>query len=86
MFCPADMPQRPLKQLVSISNLIGSSPPSAMWNLPATGFPIHLMSEEDKKDHLLACTVCFPVPFHGITTMIQIPANVLLGLGSIKFR
>lgn len=37
MFCPS-MPQRSLKQRVSISNLIGSSLPSPMWNSPATGF------------------------------------------------
>lgn len=37
VLCPS-MPQRSVKQLVSISNLIGSSPPSPVWNSPATGF------------------------------------------------
>lgn len=84
MFCPG-MPQRLLKSLVSISNLIGSGPCTHV-EFACCRFPIDLTSEEGKKDHLVDFPVCFPVSFHGIATMVQTWADVVLRLGSEKFR
>lgn len=83
MFCPG-MPQRLLKQLVSISNLIGSGPCTRV-EFACCRFPIDLMSEEGKRDHLVGFPACFPVSFYDIATMVHTWADVVLGLGSEKF-